>query len=179
MHKHIRECTCQRDKSQAMINAITLYKMSLVAPKWAEAMVEYMTTNVMPKKMSKVRQRYLRKHSQDYCIIANQLYHQGKDKSLRICVTKAKYLEVLFHAHSYLPSGHFSAKVTTKAIMRAGLWWPTLFKEANKYIWRCNGCQRYKALIRRDKIPLQPMMGTRAFAKWGMNFVGPIDPLAH
>ena len=55
VHEHIRECTCQRDKSQAMINAITLYKMSLVAPKWVEAMVEYMTINMMPEKMSKVR----------------------------------------------------------------------------------------------------------------------------
>ena len=75
VHKHIRECTFQRDKSQAMINVITLYKMSLVAPKWIEAMVKYMSTNVMPKNMSKIRQRYLQKHSQDYCIIANQLYH--------------------------------------------------------------------------------------------------------
>ena len=54
VHAHIRECTCQRDKSLVMLNAITLYKMSPVAPKWAEAMVEYMTTNVMPKNMSKV-----------------------------------------------------------------------------------------------------------------------------
>ena len=63
MRKHIKKCTCQGDKSQAMLNAITLYKMSLVAPKWVEALVEYKTTNVMPKKMSKVRQRYLQKHS--------------------------------------------------------------------------------------------------------------------
>ena len=71
MHKYIRECTFQRDKSPLVLNAITLYKMSPVAPKWAEAMVEYMTTNVVPEKMEKVRQRYLQKHSQDYCIIAN------------------------------------------------------------------------------------------------------------
>ena len=55
VHKNIRECTCQRDKSQAMINTITLYKMFDVALKWAEAMVKYMTTNVMPEKMSKIR----------------------------------------------------------------------------------------------------------------------------
>ena len=162
-----------------MINVITLYKMSPVAPKWAEAMVEYMTTNVMPEKMSKVWQRYLQKHSQDYCIIANQLYHRGKDGSLRICVIEVEYLKVLFYAHSCLPSGHFSAEVTTKAIMRAGLWWPTLFRDVNKYVWRCDECQRYKAPICRDEMPLQLMMGGRAFAKCGIDFVGPIDPLAH
>ena len=25
-------------------------------------------------------------------------------------------------------------------------------------------------------MPLQPLMGARAFAKWGIDFVGPIDP---
>ena len=75
VHEYIRECMCWRDKSPIVHNAITLYKMSPVAPKWAKAMVEYMTTNVMPKKMSKVWQSYLQNHSQDYCIIANQLYH--------------------------------------------------------------------------------------------------------
>ena len=28
-------------------------------------------------------------------------------------------------------------------------------------------------------MPLRPMMGARAFSKWGINFVGPIQPAAH
>ena len=109
-------------KTPIALECIILYKMVPIASKWVEAMVEYMYTNVMPKMMSKVRQKYLKKHTQDYCIIANQLYHCGKDGSLRLCVTGAKCLEVLFHAQSFLPRSHFFAEVMTKAIMRAGLW---------------------------------------------------------
>ena len=50
VHKYIRECTCRRDKNPIVLNAITLYKMPPIAPKWTGAMVKYMTTNVMPKR---------------------------------------------------------------------------------------------------------------------------------
>ena len=95
---------------------------------------------------------------------------------LRLCVTESEYLGVIYHAHSSIPRGHFSADVTAKASMHSGLWWPTLFRDANEYVKRCDECQRYKAPIRKDEMPLRPMMGGRAFAKWGIDFVGPIDP---
>ena len=48
--------------------------------------------------------------------------------------------------------------------VRAGLWWPTLFEDVEQFVKQCNECQRYKAPIRRDDMPLRPMMGVRAFA---------------
>ena len=65
-----------------------------------------------------------------------------------------------------------------KTIMRVGLWLPTLTQDAEVFIKRCDECQRYKALVCKDAMPLRPMMGARAFAKWGIDFIGPIDPLA-
>ena len=64
--------------------------------------------------------------------------------------------------------------MTVKEIMRAGLWWPTLFQDAAIYVKGCDVCQRTKAPSRRDEMPLRLMMGARAFAKWGIDFVGPI-----
>ena len=37
----------------------------------------------------------------------------------------------------------------------------------------------YKASICRDEMPLRPMMRARAFDAWGIDFAGPIDPIAH
>ena len=102
VHEYIGLCSCQIRENPIVLNYITLYKMKPIAIKWKKAMVEYMTTKVMPKKISKIRHRYLKKHTHDYCIIANQLYHNGKDGSLRLCVIEAKYLEFLLHAHSCL-----------------------------------------------------------------------------
>ena len=91
-------------------------------------------------------------------------------------MTKNEYLGVLEHAHSSIARGHFLASVTAKTIMRAGLWWPTLLQDAGIFVKKCDECQRYKAPIRKDAMPLRPMMGARAFSKWGIDFIGPIDP---
>ena len=32
--------------------------------------------------------------------------------------------------------------------------------------------------MHKDDMPLKPMMGARVLAKWGIDFVGPIDPPA-
>ena len=53
---------------------------------------------------------------------------------LRICVTECEYIEVLTHAHSSIPGGHFSADVMAKTIVRAGLWWPTLLKDVEQIV---------------------------------------------
>ena len=65
-----------------------------------------------------------------------------------------------------------------RLILWSWLWWPTLFGDAEEYVKRCDQCQRTKPPILSDEMPLRPIMATRAFAKWGIDFVGPIKPPA-
>ena len=48
--------------------------------------------------------------------------------------------------------------------------------DALKYVKRCEQCQRTKPPVLKDEMPLRPVMATRAFSKWGIDFVGPIKP---
>ena len=108
--------------------------------------------------------------SKDYEIIADQLYKRGKEKQLRLCVTEAEYIKALEQAQVGLTRGHIFVDTTAKAIMMG------IDKE---FVRRCDECQRVKVPICKDNMPLRPMMGAQAFAKWSKDFVGPINPLAH
>ena len=93
-----------------------------------------------------------------------------------MCVPKHKYLEVLFHAHSGAGSGHFFANVTSKMLLYSGLWWPTLIMDSQEYVKRFDECQQNKTPTCYDNMPLRPIVSTRAFAKWGIDFDGPLPP---
>ena len=134
VYNYVRGCSCEMGANPIAVNAITLYQLSPIALIWVKTLVEYLTTRVILEKMSKKRQRYLEKYAQEFSIIANQLYHRGKDGHLRICVIESEHVPVFTHAHSYDFGGHFSIDVTAKAIMRARLWWPTLYKDAIEFV---------------------------------------------
>ena len=63
VYKYGRGCSCELGANSIVVNAITLYHLSAIAPRWAKTLVKYLITRVIPKKMSKERPRYLEKYT--------------------------------------------------------------------------------------------------------------------
>ncbi|GKA90404.1 hypothetical protein Tco_0812274 [Tanacetum coccineum] len=53
---------------------------------------------------------------------------------MRRCVAGSETLEILAHCHSGPTGGHHSANVTAKKVYECGFYWPSVFKNANKYL---------------------------------------------
>jgi hypothetical protein len=80
----------------------------------------------------------------------------GPNEILRRCVMKAERPLILVEEHEGIAGGHYAGKSIMQKVLRAGLWWPTLHKDAKEYYKACVVCQRVGNPSRRDEIPLAP-----------------------
>ena len=70
--------------------------------------------------------------------------------------------------HDGPTGGHFSGDTTTHNILRAGYYWPTLFKDAHAHVRKCDVCQRGGGRQAKAAGPLRPVMITEPFEQWGL-----------
>ena len=54
-----------------------------------------------------------------------------------------------------------------------GYWWPSMQKEAQDYVKKCDQCQRFTPNIHQPGSVLNPLSSTWPFAQWGLDIVGP------
>jgi hypothetical protein len=71
---------------------------------------------------------------------------------------------------------HFADHRTGHKVLQMGYYWPSIFKDAKKYVQACDNCQRMGRPGQADEIPLQPQVVMEPFERWALDFVGPFNP---
>jgi hypothetical protein len=64
-----------------------------------------------------------------------------------------------------------SGYATAQKILRAGYFWPSLFKDCITAVQKCHACQTYNNKIRSHPAPLHPVVSIGPFVKWGIDFM--------
>ena len=104
------------------------------------------------------------------------LYKQNHEGIYLRCVGKDEARNILEHFHDKWGTVHGSGLATTHWILRAGYYWPTLFKDTHEHVKTCHICQMSAKRERNPAMPLQLIIEVRPFAMWGLDFIGPINP---
>ena len=147
----------------------TLFLISTLDPWYGDIIVSLQTSSFRPNVSKDARQR-IRHQSQPYRIIGDTLYRLGADSALRRCLTLEEAERVLNDCHSGAYGGHMSGYATAQKILRAGYFWPSIFKDCILAICSCHECQIYHRKMHAPSAPLHPVVTVGPFAKWGINY---------
>ena len=85
----VNTCGCQKQGKKSCGNVLTLNYMNAIAPKWAESIVEFLSTKMFPKNMSKLQQTISTETSTRFLSSRGPTLPPGKGRELEsVCPGK-------------------------------------------------------------------------------------------
>jgi hypothetical protein len=111
-----------------------------------------------------------------YCLINQILYWKDPLGVLLKCMDPREADRIMVEFHSGLCGGHHYWKTTTHKILKARYYWPTSFADVHRGVRACITCQRFLGKQQLKSLPLKPVVVSRPFQQWGLDFIGEIHP---
>jgi hypothetical protein len=104
-----------------------------VANEYFSNIIEYLSIGFVPQDFSTMQKNNLVVRVADYELIAGHLYKINTYIILRRCVLEHERPIILAESHEGIDGGHYAGKYTMHKVLRVGLWWPIVHKEAKEY----------------------------------------------
>ena len=80
---------------------------------------------------------------------------------------------ILNYYHTLSCGGHFEGQRTVEKVLQSGFYWPSLFKDAHRFVSTYDKCQRMGCISKRDEPPMITILEVELFDLWEMDFMGP------
>src|SRR4051812_20525626 len=147
--------------------------LSIREEPWFADIANYLARKVLRPDMTPQEKKRFFSQLKYYYWEDPHLYKRCADQMLRRCVMEGEIEGILMHCHTLQAGGHHGGNRTAAKVLEAGLYWPTIFKDANRFVAECDSCQRAGNISKRNEMPLQPIMEVELFDVWGIDFMGP------
>ena len=121
-------------------------------------LVHYLQEGYFSEHWSPKERRELCPKSALYQIIDGVLFRNNYGGVFLKCFEQEDAKKVIAELHDGPVGGHFLGDTTAHKILKAGYYWPTLFKDAHAHVRKCDACQR--CVGRQAKVvgPLKPVV---------------------
>ena len=110
---------------------------------WYSDISRYLAQGTMDPALSARQKRTIRLKAASHQLIRGKLFKKHHDGVLLRCLENDEGHKILTELHDGPDGGHFSGDTTAHKIMRAGYYWPTLFRDAHAYVRKCIQCQKF------------------------------------
>ena len=140
--------------------------------------ISYLVDRTYPSGLSREEKSMFQSKVSPYTIIQGILFRIRANEQLKRCLEKKERKQVMRALHSGPSGGHFATTTIANRIWSVGYWWPYLVWDVKAYVGSCDQCQRMGAPAFRNHWPLTPNIPIYPFEKWGIDFVGRINPVS-
>ncbi|CAH9072683.1 unnamed protein product [Cuscuta europaea] len=140
---------------------------------WYADWVNYLVSGYIPSEFSWSQKKKFLHDARSYFWDEPLLFKRCADGIVRRCIPEDEFEAILYHCHSSPYGGHFGSTRTSAKVLQSGFYWPTLFKDSQMYVKRCDRCQRTRSIGRRNEMPQSGILEVELFDVWGMDFMGP------
>jgi hypothetical protein len=133
---------------------------------WYADYANFIVSEYLPPTFTAEKRRKLFYDLRHYFWDDPHLYKEGVDGIMRRCVLEYEQQEILRKCYGSAYGGHHARDKTAQKVLQSGFYWPTLFKDARKYVLSCDECQRVGNISRRNEIPMNYTLVVEPFDCW-------------
>nr|GEX23534.1 reverse transcriptase domain-containing protein [Tanacetum cinerariifolium] len=95
------------------------------------------------------------------------------DQVIRRCVLGQEAIDILKACHYGPTGGHHVPNYIAKKVFESGFYWPTIYRDAQDLVKKCDVCQRQGKISQRDEMRQNSIQVCKNFDVWGIDFEGP------
>ena len=139
---------------------------------WFAHIANFLVTGELPIEWKAQDKKFFHAKVHSYYWEEPYLFKYCADQIIRKCVPEGEQEGILSHCHDRACGGHFASQKKAMKVLRAGFYWPSLFKDAYTMCKQCDKCQRLGKISRRHMMPLNPILVVKLFDVWGIDFMG-------